>query len=107
MDVFQVFVWICALGAALAVPMSLRKSRVACLAWLSLYLLSYWYLSLHGRYVGSLQANRWMPLYCEKTIQKGAQKSTKLNALGAFFSPLVWVDRTAVHPNKEPRMLGS
>ena len=106
-DVIQVFIWICALGAAVAIPMSLRKSKLASVGWICFYLLAYWHLSTNGRYVQSRAIDRWMPMHCETVLNVGTQEKPALNALGAFFSPLVFVDRMVIHPTKEPNQAAS
>jgi hypothetical protein len=102
-DVIQIFVWTCALGAAVAIPMSLRKSAFATIGWFAFYFLIYWHLSTNGRYAQDLTANRsrWMPLHCETTRQKGKREVPALNGMGAFFSPMIAFDRLIFHPAKE------
>jgi hypothetical protein len=101
-DVVQVFIWTFALGAALAIPMSVRKSAFLCIGWLVLYTVAYWYLSMNGRYAPDASANtRWMPMHCEKVVSRGAREVSKLNGMGAFFAPLVWADRLIIHPARE------
>ncbi len=101
-DVLQVFMWTFALGAALAIPMSVRKSAFLCLGWLAIYGLAYWYLSINGRYVQDRVAEptRWMPLHCEKVVSHGNREVARLNGMGAFFAPLVLADRVLVHRPK-------
>lgn len=83
--------------------MSLRKSAFACIGWLALYLLIYWHLSSNGRYASDLTAgrSRWMPMLCDTIRQKGTREVPALNGMGAFFAPLVFVDRVIIHPAKE------
>lgn len=81
--------------------MSLRKSKVATLGWICFYLLAYWHLSANGRYVQSRAIDRWMPMHCDTVLNVGPKEEPALNALGAFFSPLVFVDRLVLHPTKE------
>ena len=102
-DVLTVFVWTFALGAALAIPMSVRKSASLCIGWLAIYALAYTYLSMNGRYAQDTFAtdSRWMPMLCEKVVVQGTREVTKLNGMGAFFGPLVLVDRVIVHPTKD------
>jgi hypothetical protein len=103
-DVLQVFIWTFALGAALAIPMSVRKSAFLCLGWLVFYSVAYWYLSMNGRYAADSFGgeSRWMPLYCERIVSQGPREIPKLNGMGAFFAPLVWVDRAVIHQSKDP-----
>jgi hypothetical protein len=107
-DVAQVFIWTFALGAALAIPMSVRKSASLCLGWLALYTVAYWYLSMNGHYTQDNRAteSRWMPMHCEKIVFHGSREVPKLNGLGAFFGPLVWVDRAVLHPPKDVSAAG-
>lgn len=102
-DVIQIFVWVCALGAAVAIPMSLRKSFIGFTGWLALYLLIYWHLSTNGSYARDPVAgrSRWMPLHCDTVRQKGPREVPALNGMGAFFAPLVFVDRVMIHPAKK------
>jgi hypothetical protein len=101
-DVLQVFIWTFALGAALAIPMSVRKSAFLCIGWLAVYALAYWYLSMNGHYAqDSLAADgNWMPMHCEKIVLHGTREVPKLNGMGAFFGPLVWIDRLTIHRPK-------
>ena len=102
-DVLTVFVWTFALGAALAIPMSVRKSASLCIGWLVFYSVAYWYLSMNGRYVQDTATNnsRWMPMLCEKVVVQGTREVAKLNGMGAFFGPLVLIDRVIVHRTKD------
>ena len=102
-DVIQVFVWMCALGAAVAIPMSLRKSAFAFVGWFAFYFLIYWHLSSNGHYAPDMFAgrSRWMPMLCDTIKQKGPREVPALNGMGAFFAPLVFVDRIVIHPAKE------
>ena len=101
-DVLQVFIWTFALGAALAIPMSVRKSAFLCLGWLAVYTLAYWFLSMNGRYAqdSAAQESRWMPMHCEKIVFHGKREVSKLNGMGAFFGPLVLIDRVTIHRTK-------
>lgn len=92
----------CALGAAVAIPMSVRKSRFLCAGWLGLYAVSYFYLTSNGNYAEDLStySHRWMPMHCGKVVMDGNRELPRLNMMGAFFSPLVAVDRLVVHPGK-------
>ena len=103
-DVLQVFIWTFALGAALAIPMSVRKSAFLCLGWLAIYSLAYWYLSMNGRYAQDTVASdgRWMPMHCEKIVMHGTREVPKLNGMGAFFGPLVLIDRLVIHRPQPP-----
>jgi hypothetical protein len=103
-DVLQIFIWTFALGAALAIPMSVRKSAFLCLGWLAVYTLAYWYLSINGRYAQDSASldSRWMPLHCERIVLHGMREVPKLNGMGAFFGPLIWIDRLAIHRPKPP-----
>ena len=102
-DVIHLFVWMCALGAAVAIPMSLRKSAFAFIGWFALYGLIYWHLTTNGQYAPDMNAgrSRWMPLHCDTTLIKNKREVPALNGMGAFFSPLVFVDRLVLHPAKE------
>lgn len=102
-DVLTVFIWTFALGAALAIPMSVRKSAFLCIGWLVIYSLAYTFLSMNGRYAQDTFASdsRWMPMHCEKVTLHGTREVAKLNGMGAFFGPLVLVDRIIVHPTKD------
>ncbi|HEX7860027.1 MAG TPA: hypothetical protein VF773_06875 [Verrucomicrobiae bacterium] len=108
-DVIQIFVWTCALGAAVAIPMSLRKSVFAVFGWFALYGLIYWHLTTNGRYAQDISAgsSRWMPAHCETVKIKEKREVPALNAMGIFFSPLVLVDRVVLHPPKEVRPPGA
>jgi hypothetical protein len=101
-DVVQVFIWTFALGTALAIPMSVRKSAFLCIGWLTLYTVAYWYLSMNGQYAQDTLAgnSRWMPMHCGKIVYHGSREVPKLNGMGAFFAPLVWADRVIVHRGK-------
>ena len=101
-EMFRVFIWMCALGAAVAIPMSVRKSRALFAGWLTLYFVAYYFLTSQGRYVEDLSSysHRWMPMSCEKIVMDGTREIPTLNMLGAFFSPLLFVDRLAVHQSK-------
>ena len=101
-EVLQVFIWTFALGAALAIPMSVRKSAFLCLGWLAVYALAYWYLSMNGHYAqdSAAQESRWMPMHCEKIVFHGTREIPKLNGMGAFFGPLVLIDRLTIHQAK-------
>lgn len=104
-DVVHLFFWMCALGAAIAIPASLRKSAFAFLGWFALYFLIYWHLTLNGRYASDATTgrSRWMPAHCETVRVKQNREVPALNGMGAFFSPLVFVDRLVLHPPKESK----
>jgi len=104
-DVIQIFVWICALGAAVAIPMSLRKSVFATVGWFAFYLLVYYHLSSNGSYMPDLASgrSRWMPAHCDTTRTKGQREIPALNGMGVFFSPLILMDRVIIHPAKQVR----
>jgi hypothetical protein len=104
-DVIYIFVWTCALGAAVAIPMSLRKSAFAFLGWFALYFLIYWHLSTNGYYAADsiTGRSRWMPAHCDTMRVKNNREVPALNGMGAFFAPLVLVDRVVIHPAKEVR----
>jgi hypothetical protein len=106
-DVIQIFIWTCAIGAAVAIPMSLRKSAFAFVGWFALYFLMYWHLSKNGFYAPDATSGRscWMPAHCDTVRIKGKREVPALNGMGAFFAPLVLVDRVIVHPAKEVRPL--
>jgi hypothetical protein len=102
-EVLTVFIWTFALGAALAIPMSVRKSAFLCLGWLAFYAVAYAYLSMNGRYAQDTFAgnSRWMPMHCEKIVVQGPYEIPKLNGMGAFFAPLVLADRIIVHQTRD------
>jgi hypothetical protein len=104
-DVIHVFVWTCALGAAVAIPASLRKSSLAFVGWFAFYLLIYWHLSTNGNYAADPVAgrSRWMPMHCDTTRVKNSREVPALNGMGAFFAPLVLMDRLILHPAKTVR----
>jgi hypothetical protein len=93
----------CAMGAAIAIPMSLRKSVFACLGWFVFYGLIYWHLTTNGQYAQDMSAgrSRWMPMYCDTTRVKNNREVPALNGMGAFFAPLVLFDRVILHPAKD------
>ena len=93
------------MGAAIAIPMSLRKSVFAFVGWFVFYGLIYWHLTTNGQYVQDRSAgrSRWMPLYCDTTRVKDKREVPALNGMGAFFAPLVLVDRIILHPAKPVR----
>jgi hypothetical protein len=93
----------CAMGAAIAIPMSLRKSVFAFLGWFVFYGLIYWHLTTNGQYAQDISANRsrWMPMHCETTRVKEKREVPVLNGMGAFFAPLVFFDRIILHPAKD------
>jgi hypothetical protein len=92
----------CALGAAVAIPASLRKSAFAFLGWFALYFLIYWHLTTNGHYAHDPIAGRshWMPAHCDTVLLKNNREVPALNGMGAFFSPLVLFDRLVLHPAK-------
>lgn len=102
-EVLTVFIWTFALGAALAIPMSVRKSAFLCLGWIVFYGVAYAYLSMNGRYAQDAFAgnSRWMPMHCEKVVKQGNYEIPKLNGMGAFFAPLVLADRIIVHQTRD------
>jgi hypothetical protein len=93
----------CAMGAAIAIPMSLRKSVFAFVGWFVFYGLIYWHLSTNGQYAHDTSAgrSRWMPMYCDTTRVKNNREVPALNGMGAFFAPFVLVDRIILHPAKD------
>lgn len=89
-------------GAAVALPLSLRKSKVALLFWLALYLGSYAILSEHGQYVPNGSPSRgltqsWYPAYCGDSRIIGVREQPYLNPIGYFYLPLVGFDRLVLH----------
>ena len=104
-DVIQIFVWTCAIGAAIAIPMSLRKSAFAFVGWFAFYGLIYWHLSTNGYYAADTLSgkSRWMPAHCDTVRVKNRREVPALNGMGAFFAPLVLLDRVIIHPGKEVR----
>ncbi|HTG43854.1 MAG TPA: hypothetical protein VK633_04920 [Verrucomicrobiae bacterium] len=102
-DGMELFFWTCALGAAIAIPFSLRKSRLACGGWFAFYLLGYSILSAQGHYAADAEGTRrWMPSRCVQEVRAKGRQQTTLSPLGGFFLPFVQVDRIIFHPSKEP-----
>ena len=65
----------------------------------------YWHLSTNGSYASDPVAgrSRWMPAHCDTIRIKDKREVPALNGMGAFFAPLVLVDRVIIHPAKELR----
>ena len=103
MQPFYVFIWFCALGAAVVIPLSLRKSRLAFLIWFALYIGTYALLSSRGQYVPAGPPsfrNHWIPLNCAASPNPRRPLKFSLSPVGAFFLPLIWIDRALVHTTK-------
>lgn len=101
MQALDLFFWLCALGMAAVIPLTLAKKRKALLGWFGAYLLIYSYFSMNGQYIAknaTSQSKHWMPLHC----QSSQTSKSSLNALGAFFLPCVWGDRLVVHRTQKP-----
>lgn len=107
MQAVDLFLWLCALGMALVIPLTVAKKRAVLLSWLVAYTLIYSYLSLQGQYVAKSATSprkHWAALYCQSS-QTGKFPGT-LTPVGAFFLPLVWGDRLIIHRTQKPPVPG-
>lgn len=103
MQALNLFLWLCAFGLAVVIPLTLVKRRAVLIGWFLAYLLAYSYFSLHGQYVTKSATNlrqHWMPLHC-RSSQPGKYPAS-LTPLGAFFLPAVCGDRLLVHRTQKP-----
>ena len=98
-------------------PRRRRKYFALAAIMLVLYISSYVALSAFGQYritmsgkwrpwggLAALDVYKWAPagIECERYRNvAGKNVFRRLNFLGALYGPLVWLDRTCVHPTKE------
>ncbi len=98
----HLFCCLSAVGAAVVVPLSLKKCKTGVVVWLGLYLVMYWTLSSYGQYQSvTTEKKVWIPAYCggvEHAIH--SQPKAVWTPAGAFFLPLMVIDRLAVHRSK-------
>ena len=98
MQALHLFLWLCALGAAVVIPLTLLKRKVVCLGWLVVYVLIYSYFSMNGGYVPKTANSTktiWAAQYCQ--AEMAGKYPFSLSPAGAFFLPLVCGDRLFVH----------
>ena len=103
MQALNLFLWLCALGMAVVIPLTLAKRKGFFCGWLIAYLLLYSYFSMHGQYVVKSVTNlrkHWMPMHCQSS--QAGKFPGSLTPLGAFFLPALCGDRLLVHRTQKP-----